>query len=101
MILHETFCTYFICIIFGLFAGIICFSSAYFEYNNYKNDQPAIVFAEKLEVKTEPKNNSTTLFSLHEGTKVMVVEHKKNWKKVYIDNETLGWVKEGTIKLIK
>jgi tetratricopeptide (TPR) repeat protein len=88
--------------LFVIFLGfIICLSSAFFEYNNYKNDQPAIVFAEKLEVKTEPKSNSTIAFTLYEGTKVMVVEQKENWRKVYIDNETLGWVKEETIQLIK
>lgn len=92
---------FFISLFVVFFGFIICLSSAFFEYNNFKNDQPAIVFAEKLEVKTEPKSNSTIAFTLHEGTKVMVVEQKENWKKVFIDNETLGWVKEENIKLIK
>jgi tetratricopeptide (TPR) repeat protein len=92
---------YFTSMIIMLFVLIICLSSAFFEYNNFKKDQPAIVFDEKLEVKTKPNSNSTIAFVLHEGTKIMVVDQLQNWKKIYIDNETIGWVKEGSIKMIK
>lgn len=83
----------FICIISTVSAGI-------FEKNRFYNDRPAILFAEITLLKTEPKISSKTIFTLHEGTKVMVLETSSNWKKVQLTDETVGWLESKTIKEI-
>lgn len=84
---------------FIVFLGIlISVFSALFEKNRLLNEKPAIVFAEVIDVKSEPKKLSTTAFTLHEGTKVYVLESIANWKKIQLTDETTGWIVESAIK---
>jgi tetratricopeptide (TPR) repeat protein len=81
------------------FVGIIIsFSSGMFEKNRIGNEKPAIVFAEKVEVKSEPKTTSQNAFVLHEGTKVYILESVANWKKIQLTDETTGWIESESIK---
>ncbi len=82
-----------------IFLGIlISIFSALFEKNRFLNEKPAIIFADVIEVKSEPKKTSTTAFTLHEGTKVYVLESIANWKKIQLTDETTGWIVESAIK---
>ncbi len=76
----------------------ISFSSGMTEKNRINSEKPAIVFADKAEVKSEPKANSTNAFVLHEGTKVYILESVANWKKIQIADETTGWIESERIK---
>lgn len=67
----------------------------------YEAEKPAIVFAESIEVKSEPQKASTTAFILHEGTKVFVLESMSNWKKIQLTDGTEGWLDKNAIKEIK
>ena len=60
---------------FSLFA-------AWFEKEQDESVRPAIVFAEVITVKNEPRENATDAFVLHEGTKVFILETVENWKKI-------------------
>lgn len=72
--------------------------SALFEKNRLANEQPAIVFADTVSVKSEPKPSSPDTFILHEGTKVYILESIANWKKVQLTDETTGWIESESIK---
>lgn len=67
----------------------------------YEAEKPAIVFAESIEVKSEPQKASTTAFILHEGTKVFVLESMSNWKKIQLTDGTEGWLDKNAIKEVK
>ena len=67
----------------------------------YDAEKPAIVFAESIEVKSEPQKASTTAFILHEGTKVFVLESMSNWKKIQLTDGTEGWLDKKAIKKVK
>jgi hypothetical protein len=71
------------------------------ERNAMNNDHPAIVFAEIVPVKSEPKADSPDAFLLHEGTKVRIIERLDNWRKVVLADETEGWLDQSSIKEIK
>ena len=87
---------------FLLLIGIlITVSAGIFEKNRYYNDKPAIVFAEITLLKSEPKISGKTLFTLHEGTKVGVLESKAGWKKVQLSDETVGWIEDDAIRELK
>ena len=87
---------------FGMFLiliGItIAVASGIFEKNRLANEKPAIVFAESISVKSEPKAGSADTFVLHEGTKVYILESIANWKKIQLTDETTGWIEDGAIK---
>ncbi|NDP25808.1 MAG: tetratricopeptide repeat protein [Flavobacterium sp.] len=84
-----------------LFLLLISVSAAISEKNNFKNERPAIVFDEMVLVKSEPQKASTTVFTLHEGTKVFVQESLENWKKIQLTDGTEGWIEKTAIKEVK
>lgn len=90
---------------FGMFVLIILLlitvSAAISEKNHYENEKPAIVFAEMVLVKSEPQNTSNTVFTLHEGTKVFIMETLNNWRKIQLTDGTEGWIDKNAIKEVK
>lgn len=64
------------------------------------NDKPAIIFAESIEVKSEPKMGGEVAFLLHEGTKVQIIEHDDNWVRVKLVNGKDGWVPSTDLKAL-
>ena len=90
---------------FGMFVWLagICLTAAsgFYEKSRINNEQPAIVFAETVPLKSEPKIGSQDATVLHEGTKVYVIDSIANWKKIELTDETTGWIENSAIKEIK
>jgi hypothetical protein len=84
-----------------LFLMLICVSAAISEKNDFENERPAIVFTEMVFVKSEPQKASTTVLTLHEGTKVFVQETLENWKKIQLTDGSEGWIEKTAIKEVK
>lgn len=92
---------FFFGLFFVFFLSLIIVSSAFYEKNQNQNDRPAIVFAEVVAVKSEPKNEATEAFVLHEGTKVYVLENLDNWVKIQLGDGTDGWIEKENIKELR
>jgi tetratricopeptide (TPR) repeat protein len=90
---------------FGMFALLllllISVSAAISEKNDFENEKPAIVFAEMVLVKSEPQKAANTVFTLHEGTKVFILESLNNWRKIQLTDGTEGWIDKSAIKEVK
>lgn len=90
---------------FGMFVVIFLIltsiSSAIFEKSHFDNEKPAIVFAERTNIKSEPRNGGQPIFVLHEGTKVFVFETIGKWKKIQLTDGTEGWIESSAIKEVK
>ena len=80
---------------------LISVLSAIFEKSHYENERPAIVFAEVVSVKSEPKTSGSDVLVLHEGTKVFVLETLDTWKKIQLTDGTEGWIENSAIKEVK
>lgn len=91
------FISSFIFLLFSLIAVIL----AYVQYSKFKSDQPAIVFAEEVGIKSEPNNRSQAIFTLHAGSKVHVLEQLNDWKKIQINDGKTGWLLADDIKELK
>lgn len=74
--------------------------SAFNKYNLDQSDNPAIVFAQESQIKSEPNLRSTEAFLLHEGTKVQVLDTVENWKKIKLSDGKKGWIPSRDIKLL-
>jgi tetratricopeptide (TPR) repeat protein len=89
----------------GMFlAGIVLFLAIFASISEKTNDElyrPAIVFDEMVAVKAEPKAESSDAFTLHEGTKVEVMENLDNWRRISLSDGTDGWIKASSIKELK
>ncbi len=91
----------FISAILSIFLSLISVVLGFMAYNDYINDQPAIIFVDEVRVKTEPNSKSQEIFRLHAGTKVQVLEELNEWKKVQIADGQTGWLNSEEIKLLK
>ena len=62
---------------------------------------PAIVFAKETEVRVEPNLRAETSFTLHEGTKVLVIEdYNSDWSKIKLLNGETGWMASSELKTL-
>lgn len=90
---------------FGMFVILslllISVSASIFEKNHFENEKPAIVFAEMVLVKSEPQKASSTVVTIHEGTKVFILETVGVWKKIQLTDATEGWIESSAIKEVK
>ncbi|MES2276699.1 MAG: tetratricopeptide repeat protein [Bacteroidota bacterium] len=69
--------------------------SAYFD-----SHKQAIVFTSTVTVKSSPASAAKTLFVIHEGTKVDVLETISNRIKIKLANGSEGWIGAGDVKEI-
>ncbi|WP_299216755.1 tetratricopeptide repeat protein [uncultured Dokdonia sp.] len=91
---------FFISSIAVLILGIISVSFAYTAFAKAGKDNPAIVFTPEVEVKSEPNLSSTLAFTLHEGTKVFVLEEVNEWNRIKLIDGKTGWIPKNDIKLL-
>ena len=77
---------------------IISFVMAIMMFNDAKNNHPAIIFSEKIEIKSEPNLGSEGSFTLHEGTKVQIIARDSEWVRILIDNGKDGWIPYSDLK---
>ncbi|EAZ96734.1 aerotolerance-related exported protein [Flavobacteria bacterium BAL38] len=96
--LKRIFFTLFLLFLIGI--GVTVFS-AFLQKKYDSNYNPAIIFAEVTTLKAEPKNSSEDVVTLHEGTKVFVLETLGNWKQVELTDKTKAWIDKDAIKEVK
>jgi len=70
------------------------------KYATYKSHDEAIVFIPSITVKSSPTKNSVDLFVIHEGTKVTILDQVGNWRKVKIENGSIGWMENQYLQII-
>ena len=87
-----------LCISFILIS--ITLVNVYKGYNNYINIEYAIIFSYETDLKTEPNNRSETLFMLHEGTKVQLLENYNNWIKIQLVNGQIGFIQLIDVRIL-
>ena len=85
----------------SLFISILALSIAFVQYNDFKKDSPAIIFASEIGIQSEPNPNSNEVFVLHAGTKVNVLEKLNDWQRIKLVDGKTGWVASKHIKLLK
>ncbi|MES2829914.1 MAG: SH3 domain-containing protein [Bacteroidota bacterium] len=68
--------------------------------NYFRQHKDAIVFNGVVNVKSAPNDKQKTLYIIHEGTKVTVLEDNDNWLKVELPNGSVGWITAAAVKSI-
>lgn len=77
---------------------ITAFSMAYLTHRDYEQTQMAIIFADQLDVKSEPTMGSNPVFTLHEGTKVQITSKDGDWLRILLADGKDGWVPASDLK---
>ena len=86
---------------FSLILGMVCIALAYLQQRESKGNNPAIVFSKEVKISSEPNDGSEVVFTLHEGTKVNVLDQLNDWNKIKIADGQSGWLKSDSIKLLR
>ena len=69
-------------------------------YNTMNNENFGITFQQTINVKSEPKDDSTDLFVIHEGLKVQILESSAGWYKIKLVNGSIGWLMQSAVEII-
>ena len=70
------------------------------EYTSSNTTVKAIIFSKEISINNAPTDNSEKIFTLHEGTKVLVLDTVDNWKKIRISDGKTGWIIADKIKIL-
>lgn len=76
-----------------VWATLFVLLAAYSGFKVYEDHlTKGIVTAKKIEAKTGPNSEQVTLFTMNEGTQVVIKEKEDNWYKIESPRLKLGWV---------
>ncbi len=70
------------------------------QHQVFSNQSDAIIIDLTANVKTEPNQESSIAFILHEGSKVEITEQHENWSKITFNKKNVGWIDNSTIEII-
>jgi tetratricopeptide (TPR) repeat protein len=82
------------------FAGVLAMFTANRQLSYFEDHREAVIFSSSVNVKSGPVDQSNTLFVIHDGTKVNVLDSSNGWTKISLANGNEGWVKQGDMKEI-
>ena len=60
----------------------------------------AIIVEQTITIQSEPNTKAEKLFTLHEGTKVTLLEKVNDWSKIKLPNGNVGWIPAAAIVAI-
>ena len=90
----------------GFFAGLVtllltllCLDFAFWQRTDALKHDSAIVVEAVTEVKSSP-GSGVSLFVLHEGTKVRLLETVGDWENIELSDGRQGWLRRGSIEVI-
>ena len=84
--------------IISIFLMVGALTFAFLTYGDYSRNQPAIIFSNEIEVKAEPSMGSNSVFILHEGTKVQIIDRDGNWCRISLADGKDGWIPVSDLK---
>jgi len=83
----------FISAAFLLMMSLLSMASSYNQKGLNYDRSFAVITNPSVNIKSSPDENSTSLFILHSGTKLQVLDQIQDWYKVKIENGETGWIK--------
>ena len=84
----------------SLIVSMLCLVFAFQTENYQANTKFAIVYANEINIQSEPNLRSETVFKLHEGTKVQVMDVVEGWKQIRLTDGKTGWIPRKILKEI-
>jgi tetratricopeptide (TPR) repeat protein len=68
--------------------------------DEYKNKVEAVILAPSVTVVSAPDENSTDMFILHEGVKILLNEQREEWVNISLADGKTGWIKNDVLGII-
>lgn len=84
----------------ALAGSIASYSVAAWQQKRMHNESYAIIFQSNVYVRSSPDEKSASLFMLHGGTKVKLMDELSGWKRIRLPNGMEGWLPEMAVEKI-
>jgi len=82
----------------AVFFIFLAFLSAKIKNENFT--KRAIVVAEKVDVRSGPKDDYLAQFTLHEGAKASIVKEAQDWYEIELSKDLKGWISKASVDII-
>ena len=76
-----------------LLVSLMSMASSYNQKKINFDRKYAIITNPSVNIKASPDDNSTSIFILHSGTKLQVLDQIQQWYKIKIEDGNTGWIK--------
>jgi len=86
--------------IISFLLGVLTIFIATMQVGYFNSHRQAIIFSSSVTVKSAPTERSGSLFVLHDGTKVNILDNNNGWIKLRLGNGNEGWIKTADVKEI-
>lgn len=86
--------------VIGFTTMVLSIGLAAYRLSEVTDRSQAIIMQPKVDVRGEPRDGSTTVFVLHEGTKVSVLQEQNGWFEVKLSSGSVGWAAPGSLEVI-
>ena len=86
------------------FIIVIFFISFFFTIHSIWTDNSlnrGVIYAPKVEARSEPNSFSTRLFEVHEGLRVSINQIAHKWVEIELLDGKAGWIENHQIRLIR
>lgn len=80
--------------------GSVLLLLGFIQYKSITKKSKAVIIASSVQIKTQPNDESKSVYNLHEGTKVNLHGQSDDWYEISIDNENYGWIKASDLIII-
>ena len=84
----------------ALLAGIVAYLFSLSERGDVMRESEAVIMQPVTSVKSSPGEEGKSLFILHEGTKVQILDKLGSWDKVEISDGRQGWLPAADVEVI-
>jgi hypothetical protein len=84
----------------GLMATVMAMALAGQRVAEVNDRSEGIIMQPKLDVLGEPRTGAITVFVLHEGTKVDILQEQNGWYEVKLGNGSVGWAAPASLVII-
>lgn len=84
----------------GLLATLIAMALAGQRVAEVNDRSEGIIMQPKVDVLGEPRTGAITVFVLHEGTKVDILQEQNGWYEVKLGNGSVGWAAPASLVII-
>jgi uncharacterized protein YgiM (DUF1202 family) len=84
----------------GLLFAIIAFTFSISEKNDAIKEDSAIVMSPVASVRSSPGEAGKSIFVLHEGTKVSLLDELGDWTRIELSDGRQGWIAAESISKI-
>jgi uncharacterized protein YgiM (DUF1202 family) len=84
-----------------LVIGLSSFGLSRIALSEEQKDRHAVLFGQEVLLRAEPNLGSEVFVTLHEGTKVDILEIFEDFSKIKLANGQTGWIEKDELKEIK